>query len=180
MAIKKKSRPKKLSPTALKARLKNLKVLILDIDGIMTDARIIWIEGTGWTSFYSVRDGFGIRQLMKNGIHVALISGGNFESMKKRAAVLKIEHVHLGDENKIVPYQKVKAALGVTDMECAFVGDELFDMPVLREVGFSATVKDGAPQVKKIVHFITKNPGGHGAVREITDMILQAKGLLPE
>lgn len=171
---------KLLKGKALLQRLAGIKVLLLDIDGVMTDARILWIEGSGWSSFYSVNDGFGIRQLMKNGIHVGFISGGNFPSMKKRAEVLGIKILHLGDENKLVPYNKVKQELGVTDAECAFVGDELFDMPVLREVGFSATVPGGAPQVKKIVNYITKKQGGHGAVREITDLILEAKGLLPE
>lgn len=161
----------------LKAKLKKIKILLLDIDGIMTDARILWIEGTGWTSFYNVRDGFGIRQLLKHGVEVGFISGGNFPSMRKRAEVLGVKHLHLGDENKVIPYEKIKAELGLKDEECAFMGDELFDLGVLRKVGFSASVPDAAAKVKKSVHYVTKRPGGAGAVREVIDMLMDAKGI---
>ncbi len=168
-------------PAKLKARLKKIKMLILDIDGVLTDARILWIEGTGWTaSGYNVRDGFGIRQLMKNGIEVAMISGGAFASHKKRAEVLKVTHAYFGDEDKIHAYEKIKADTGYSDAELAYVGDELFDIPVLEKVGFSATVADAAPQVKKRVHLTTKQKGGFGAAREICDLLLEAQGKLPK
>ena len=161
-----------MAPAKLKSRLKKIKLLLLDIDGVLTDGRILWIEGTGWTSFYSVKDGFGIKRLMKAGIEVGLISGGNFPSMRKRAEVLGLKHVYLGDENKIVPYEKIKAEFKLKDEEIAFVGDEIFDLPVLEKVGFSATVPNAPAEVKSSVHYITKTAGGFGAVREITDLIL--------
>jgi 3-deoxy-D-manno-octulosonate 8-phosphate phosphatase (KDO 8-P phosphatase) len=157
----------------LQAKLAKIKVLLLDIDGVLTDGRILWIDGTGWTSFYSVKDGFGIKQLQRAGIEVGLISGGNFQSMRERAKSLGIKQVHLGDENKIVPYEKVKAELHLQDDEIAYMGDELFDLPLLLKVGFAATVPAAPAEVRSQVHYITKEQGGFGAVREIADFILQ-------
>lgn len=157
----------------LRKKLAGIKTLLLDIDGVLTDGRILWIEGTGWTSFYSVKDGFGIKRLMRAGIEVGLISGGNFPSMRERAKVLGLKHVHLGNENKIVPYEKVKQELGLKDSEIAYVGDEIFDLPLLERVGFAATVPAAPAEIRSSVHYITREQGGFGAVREITDMILQ-------
>lgn len=166
---------KKLSGKALTKKLQKIKLLILDIDGVMTDGRIFWSENIGWGAHYSVIDGFGIRCLMKAGVEVAVISGGSFVSHKKRAEVLKIQHAYFGDENKIPPYEKIKKELGLSDDECAFVADELFDLPVLEKVGFAATPPHAPAQVKKIAHYVTKKTGGFGAVREITDLILEAR-----
>lgn len=166
---------KKLSGKALTKKLQKIKVLILDIDGVLTDGRIFWTDGTGWGATYSVIDGFGIRLLQKAGIEVAFISGGAFTSHKKRAEVLKITHAYFGDENKIPPYEKIKKDLGVTDADCAFVADELFDFPVLQKVGFAATPPHAPTKVKNIAQYITKKPGGFGAVREIADLILEAQ-----
>ncbi len=165
-------------PAKLKARLKKIRCLILDVDGVMTDARIIWIEGAGWTAFYNVRDGFGMRQLMKNGIQVGMISGGAFNSHKERAKVLGVQHAFFGNEDKLEAYATIKNDLGLKDEQIAYVGDELFDMPVLAKVGFAATVPEAPDAVKKICHYVTKNSGGHGAVREICNFLLELNGFL--
>lgn len=164
---------KKLSGKALEKVLHQIKVLILDIDGVMTDGRIFYLEGQGWGAMYSVIDGFGIRTLQKAGVTVCVISGGAFTSHKKRAEILGIENAYFGNEDKIIPYEKIKHDLGVTDAECAFVGDELFDLPVLRSVGFSATPPHSPQEVKDQVNYITKRAGGFGCVREITDMLVE-------
>jgi 3-deoxy-D-manno-octulosonate 8-phosphate phosphatase (KDO 8-P phosphatase) len=166
---------RKLSGKALSAALSKIKALILDIDGVMTDGRIFYLEGQGWGAMYSVIDGFGIRTLQKSGIIVCVISGGAFTSHKKRAEVLGIQHAYFGNEDKIVPYEKIKADLRVSDEECAYVGDELFDLPVLRNAGFSATPPHAPKEVKDSVHYITRKEGGFGCVREITDLLLEVQ-----
>ncbi len=152
-------------------RLKIVKMLILDVDGVMTDGRIWWIEGTGWTRAFSVKDGYGLKLLMKAGIDVAVISGGDSKSVRERAQFLGIKHVYLGDENKLIALDKIMKDTGYKYEQLAFVGDDLFDMPVLEKVGFSATVPHAVVEVKEIVHYITEEPGGFGAVREIADLI---------
>lgn len=150
-------------------------MLILDVDGVMTDGRIWWIEGTGWTRAFSVKDGYGLKLLMESGVEVAVISGGDSKSVRERAAFLGIKHVYLGDKNKIVALNKIMQDTGHKHEEIAFVGDDLFDMPVLEVVGFSATVPDAVVEVKGIVHYITHEAGGFGAVREIADLIRKCK-----
>lgn len=165
----------KLKGAALKKALSKVKVLILDIDGVMTDGRIFWSEGIGWGAMYSVIDGFGIRCAMKAGIEVCVISGGSFVSHKERAKVLGITHAYFGDENKIVAFEKIKADLKVKDEDCAYIGDELFDIPVLERVSFAATPPHAPAAVKSVVHYITQKEGGHGCVRELTDLILECR-----
>src|SRR5690242_12657366 len=86
----------------LRERLKRIKMLILDVDGVMTDGRVWWIEGTGWTRAFNVKDGYGLKLLMRAGIDIGLISGGDSKSVRERAQFLGIKHVYLGDENKII------------------------------------------------------------------------------
>jgi len=171
------ARRKKLTARTAQRALRKTKVLILDIDGVLTDAKIFFVEGTGWGAHYSVVDGFGIKLLQRNGIEVAFISAGNFLSHKKRAEILGIKHAYFGNEDKLGAYEKIRHDLGVSEAECAYMGDELFDIPVLLTAGFAATPPHSPPEVKKAAHYVTKNKGGEGAVREICDMILLSRGL---
>jgi 3-deoxy-D-manno-octulosonate 8-phosphate phosphatase (KDO 8-P phosphatase) len=166
---------RKLTASGAVKALKNIKVLILDVDGVMTDTRIFHVEGTGWGAFYSVLDGFGIRQLMKLGIEVCVISAGTFNSHRERAKLLGIRHAYFGDENKLHAYETIRRDLGVEEKHCAYMGDELFDIPVLETAGFAATPPHAPAIVKRAAHYVTKKQGGHGAVREICDLILAAK-----
>jgi len=165
---------KKLSPKAAVQALKKIKVLILDVDGVMTDATIFYTEPAGFTARYSVLDGFGIRQLLRSGIEVCVISAATFMSHRKRAESLGIRHAYFGDENKLHAYETIRRDLKVTEEECAYMGDELFDIPVLETAGFAAVPPHAPDVVKNAAHFVTKKPGGGGAVREICDMILLA------
>jgi 3-deoxy-D-manno-octulosonate 8-phosphate phosphatase (KDO 8-P phosphatase) len=166
---------KRLTGKGLLAAASRVKVLILDIDGVMTDGRIFYTEGTGWGAMYSVIDGFGIRTLLKSGVEVCVISGGNFVSHRKRAELLGIRHAYFGDENKLHAYESIRRDLGVDHEDVAYVADELFDIPVLKQVGFAASPPHAPAAVKDCVHYITKKPGGFGCVREITDLILSAR-----
>lgn len=163
----------------LKSRLQKIKLLILDVDGVMTDGRIFWLEDYGWTRHFHVKDGYGLKVLMKCGIKVAVISGGDSKDVRHRMEFLKIDHIFLGDEDKIKALEKIKTASGLSYDQMAFVGDELFDIPVIERVGFSATVPHAVDEVKERVNYITQSAGGWGAVREIADAIRRAQKLGP-
>jgi len=166
----------RLSSPEILARLKKIKLLLLDVDGVLTDGRIFWIESQGWTRQFNVKDGYGLKLLMKAGIQVGVISGGKSKDVEARFEFLKLNYIFLGDENKIVAFDKIVASSKFAHDQIAFIGDELFDIPVLERVGFSATVPHAPLTVKEKVHYITEVEGGWGAVREVSDAILQAQG----
>jgi 3-deoxy-D-manno-octulosonate 8-phosphate phosphatase (KDO 8-P phosphatase) len=170
---------KLLETVDLQNRLKKLKLLILDVDGIMTDGRIFWLQDHGWTRNFHIRDGYGLKLLMKAGIQVAIISGGDSKDVRTRMEFLKIEHVFLGDEDKIKALEKITAATGLSHDQMAFMGDDLYDIPVIEKVGFSATVPHAVDPVKARVNYITQANGGWGAVREVADAIRRAQKLGP-
>lgn len=170
----------KLLETAdIQARLKKIRLLILDVDGVMTDGRIFWLDGHGWTRHFHIKDGYGLKLLMKSGIDIAVISGGDSKDVRTRMEFLKIPHVFLGDEDKIKALEKIVQATKLELEQMAFMGDDLFDIPVLERVGFSATVPHAVDPVKARVHYVTETPGGWGAVREVADAIRKAQGLGP-
>src|SRR3954471_12904718 len=173
------SSSKLLETQDLQERLKKIRLLILDIDGVLTDGRLFWIDGQGWTRFFNIKDGYGIKVLMKCGIDVAIISGGDSKDVRTRVEFLKIKHAYFGDEDKLKALDKILAETKLTLEQMAFMGDDLFDIPVIEKVGFSATVPHAVDPVKARVHYITETPGGWGAVREVADAIRKAQGLGP-
>ncbi len=170
---------KTLQTPDLQTRLKKIKLLALDIDGVMTDGRVFWLEGHGWTRHFHIKDGYGLKVLMKAGIDVAVISGGDSKDVRIRMEFLKIQHVFLGDEDKIKALDKIIASTGYKPEQIAFMGDDLFDIPVIERVGFAATVPHAVDPVKARTHYVTETPGGWGAVREVADAIRKAQGLGP-
>lgn len=160
-------------------RLKKIKLLILDVDGVLTDGSLFWLEGQGWTRSFHIKDGYGMKVLMKCGIDVAIISGGDSLDVRKRMEFLKIKHVFLGDEDKLKALDKIVTATGFALDQIAFIGDELFDIPVMEKVGFSATVPHAVEAVKRRAHYVTETQGGKGAVREVADAIRFSQGLGP-
>jgi len=155
--------------------LKKIKLLILDVDGVLTDNGVyIGSDGNEYKKF-NIQDGFGIYLVQKAGVRVALLSGRYSKSTEYRAQELKILHVYNGYTDKLKAYEELKEKLLFKDEEIAFVGDDLPDIPVLKNVGVPVTVANAQPEVKKIAEYVTKTPGGHGAVREIINLILKAK-----
>lgn len=174
----KKPKPRaKISPKGLEKALRPIKVLILDIDGVLTDGQAFYTEPAGWGASYSLIDGFGIKLLLRNGIEVCFISAGTFLSHRKRAEVLGIRHAYFGDENKLHSLEKICRDLDVKPEDCAYMGDELFDVPVLERVGFAACPPHATRKAKEASHYITTREGGHGAVREICDAMLRGRGI---
>ncbi|MCK4224774.1 MAG: HAD hydrolase family protein [candidate division Zixibacteria bacterium] len=154
---------------------KRIKLLILDVDGVMTD-NCLYLNDRGIESKkFNILDGMGIWLAQKAGIEVALISGRPSKATEFRALHLKIKHVYLGELDKIRAYQKLKRNLNVKDDEIAYMGDDILDVPVLKRVGLPICVKNANPKVKKFAKLVTETKGGEGAVREVVDIILKAK-----
>ena len=165
-----------LSSAEVQARARNIRCLFLDIDGVLTDGKLyIGPKGEETKTNY-VRDGFGIKQMLKAGLHVAVISGRPSESMRQRLQWLGIQHIALDMEDKEPAYLRICAELGVSDAQCAHMGDDVPDLPLLRRVGLALTVADAHPKALTAAHWTSQYRGGEGAVREAIDLILDAQG----
>lgn len=154
---------------------KKIKLLILDVDGVLTDNCLLIDDNGVEYKKFNVSDGLGIRLLQESGVKVALISGRPSPATHYRALQLKIEHVYLGQSHKLEAYADLKRKLDVEDQEIAYLGDDLLDVPVLKIVGFPVCVQNAYPVVKRCAKLVTKAQGGEGAVREVVDLILKAK-----
>jgi 3-deoxy-D-manno-octulosonate 8-phosphate phosphatase (KDO 8-P phosphatase) len=166
-----------ITPAEFENRLKKIKLLLLDVDGILTDARTFYVEGTGFIRTFNMYDGYGIKLLQKAGIPVGIISGGKAKDLQERIKVLGIEHFVLGSDDKLQSATTIADKLGLSFENIAFMGDELFDLPALKVVGLSISVPGAVEEVKNSVHWITQKTGGNGAVREIIDAIRKAQNL---
>ena len=157
-------------------KVSRIKLLLLDVDGVLTDGRI-YVDNNGVESkTFDVKDGHGLKLVQRAGIKVGLITGRQSEVVNYRAKELGIGMVFQGVKNKLEVYAKILADLGLRDEEVAYMGDDLVDLPVLRRVGFSATVQDASEEVKPFVHYISRLKGGRGAVRELCEHILKEDG----
>lgn len=163
---------------AVAARAARIRCLFLDIDGVLTDCRL-WLapDGTELKAVH-VRDGLGIKMLMRAGITVAVISGRPSTAMQARLEWLGLTHIYLSTEDKLPTYCRVRDELGLEDAHCAAMGDDLPDLPLLKQAGLAMTVADGHGSALAVAHWRSRFDGGFGAVREAADLILSAKGLL--
>lgn len=160
----------------MKKCLRKIRLLLLDVDGVLTDGRITY-DGNGIESkSFDVKDGHGLKMLQRAGVKVGIITGRKSEIVALRAEELGIEILHQGAKQKLPPYEAVLKEHGLTDQEVAYVGDDLVDLPILKRVGFSVTVADGVEELRDRVDYVTRRPGGHGAVREVCDLLLKEAG----
>jgi 3-deoxy-D-manno-octulosonate 8-phosphate phosphatase (KDO 8-P phosphatase) len=164
-----------LSGAALRKRAAKIRCLFLDIDGVLTDGKLyLGPNGEELKTNY-VRDGLGIKLLIKAGVQVAAISGRPSEPMRQRLAYLGVTQVVLDNENKLPVYEQMCAQLGLKDEQCAAMGDDVTDVPVMNRVALALTVADAHASARKAAHWISRYPGGQGAVREACDLILAAQ-----
>ncbi|WP_370526966.1 3-deoxy-manno-octulosonate-8-phosphatase KdsC [Methylobacter sp. BlB1] len=161
---------------AVLEKAKKLKLLILDVDGVLTDGKLFFDnEGNEYKAFHA-RDGHGIKLLRQTGVEVAVISGRKSNSVALRMKSLGIEYVYQGHENKIAAFDEIIDKLRITPDQAAHVGDDLLDLPIMTRVGLAIAVDDANFAVKQHADWCTTLPGGHGAVREVCDLIMQAQG----
>jgi 3-deoxy-D-manno-octulosonate 8-phosphate phosphatase (KDO 8-P phosphatase) len=155
--------------------LRKIRLLLLDVDGVMTDGGIYYSSKGEVMKRFNTKDGYGIVKLQRMGVKVGIITGRESEIVARRARELGIQDVYQAQEDKIEAYRDITKRLGLADGEVAYLGDDEPDLPVLRIVGFSAAPADAAPVVLKEVSYVCQCRGGHGAVREVVDLILQAR-----
>lgn len=168
---------KKVAKKTLKALLP-IRLLILDVDGVMTDGKIYYsAEGEVLRSFYVV-DGLGIRLLLETGVEVAVISGRNSPLVEARCRDLRIKYLYQGILNKKEAFLDLLSKLNLQPSQVAFMGDDIIDIPILQQVAFAAAPKNAEPGILKYVHWQAEKKGGEGAVRELIDLILQAQNQL--
>ena len=165
---------------ALQEKIKPVKILILDVDGVLTDGGIIIDDDGRETKRFDGSDGHGLKMLMRYDIEIILLTGRESRVVEHRAKDLGKNEVYQGIWNKLEVFDEIIKKRNIGSESIAFVGDDVVDVPVLRRVGFSASVADAADDVKKWVDYVTENSGGRGAVREIWEIILKAKGKWPE
>lgn len=157
-------------------KAKHIRLLILDVDGILTSSIIYYGSENITLKGFHTHDGVGIKLLQKTGVPVGIISAKTSDGVLKRADELNIEYVYLGQEEKIVAYEKLKIKLALDDHEIAYMGDDLPDLPILRRVGLAITVPQAPELIKQHVDIITQKKGGKGAVREICEFLMNVQG----
>ena len=157
-------------------RAKKIEFLLLDVDGILTDGKIFIDSYGNELKTFHIHDGHGIYLLKQSGVGVGIISGRSSRSVEYRAKELNITEVFQGITDKVSVYKQIAGKYNLTEDQVAFMGDDLIDLPLLRMVGFSATAADAVREVREVVDMISDKMGGGGAVREVTDFILKAKG----
>ena len=157
-------------------KAKDVKLLILDVDGVLTDGRIVIDDRGMETKCFDVRDGHGIKMLKRANIDVAIITGRQSQVVSHRARELGIDSVYQNIHDKLEVYQAILREKGLKDQDVGFIGDDVVDLPLLTRVGFSAVVADGVEELKPYADYVSRNKGGRGAVREIIELILKAQG----
>ncbi|WLQ14590.1 HAD-IIIA family hydrolase [Hahella aquimaris] len=158
--------------------LQPIKLLALDVDGVLTDGTLYFGESGEQFKPFSILDGLGVKLLQKAGVTVAIITGRKSAMVAKRASDLGILELLQGREDKLVGLNEIRDKLGLELNECAYIGDDLPDLAAIRSCGFGVTVPNGHWFVRQHAAYCTSAQGGKGAVREVSDMILAAKGLL--
>ncbi len=160
------------------ARARAVRLAIFDVDGVFTDGSLyIGAQGEAFKAF-NILDGHGVKMLQAAGVTAAIISGRSSEAVAWRARELAIGHVIQGAADKVAAFDRLRGELAVAPDACAFVGDDLPDLPVMRRCGFAVAVANAVDSVKAAAHYTTRAAGGRGAVREFCELVLRARGQL--
>jgi 3-deoxy-D-manno-octulosonate 8-phosphate phosphatase (KDO 8-P phosphatase) len=162
-------------------KLLPIQLCLFDVDGILTDGRVFWSgDDIGYNRFFHIHDGYGLKILAQAGIEVGIITGGDSVGVGKRFKDLGIKHVYMGNEDKRQAFFDVLNQTGLSEENVLYMGDEFFDLPLLKKAGFSATVPNASYEVKESVDYITQRESGQGCAREVIDILRYAKGIVPE
>ena len=167
-----------MSTTEVRRRAGAIRLLTCDVDGVLTDSRIYIDDHGRETKAYSSLDGHGLKMLMHAGIAVGWITGSKAPAVMHRARQLGVAHLLQGADDKVTPWENLRAELGLAAEQCAHVGDDLPDVPLFNRCGLAVAVPHSPPAVAARAHYVTRRDGGFGAVRELCELILEAQGSL--
>lgn len=173
----------KISP-ALKKRASGIQVLLMDVDGTMTDGSVTLLSQNDGTALeiktFDAHDGQGLTLAQTAGLRTGCITGRESAALLRRANEMRMEFIYMKQPLKMPAYEEILTRAGVSDRDVAFVGDDLPDIPLLRRAGLAVAVGDAVPEVKSLAHYTTKALAGHGAIREAVELILRSKGIWDE
>lgn len=157
-------------------RLGAIRLVAFDIDGVFTDGRFYLSDDGSETKAFHTQDGYGVRRLLDAGVEVAVISGRRSPAVEQRMAELQVRHVVLGCKDKVAAFDELIASLAIEAADCAFVGDDMPDLALLNRVGLSIAVANAVQAVQERCDYVTRKPGGFGAVREVCDLVAGSRG----
>jgi 3-deoxy-D-manno-octulosonate 8-phosphate phosphatase (KDO 8-P phosphatase) len=164
------------SDNEIQRRAAEIRMILLDVDGVLTDGKIYLGNNNEEFRAFFVRDGLAIRMGQSAGLRFGILSGRDSPLVERRARELDIEHVHQGIQDKGAQLNLIATETGLKTEQICFVGDDLIDVPALRLAGLAACPADGCEETRQFAHYICNNKGGHGAVREVVDLVLRASG----
>ncbi len=160
----------------VRQRAQRIKLLLMDCDGVLTDGLLWLTEDYDEQKAFHARDGQGISLLHRAGLRTGIITGRKSTAVERRAHDLKIAYVHQYAKDKIKALEEILVEAGVSAQECAFIGDDLADIPPMRRVSLACAVADAVEETKRAAHYVTRASGGRGAVREVCELILKSQG----
>ena len=169
-----------MKDTVLLEKLKHIQLLLLDVDGVLTDGSIIYNDDGSETKIFNARDGFGLKLVMSAGIKVGIVTGRSSQALRHRCDNLGIDLLFDGVGDKALMLEEIVAQTGIDTEQTAFVGDDLPDLPIMKNAGLSIAVADAHEIVRQKADWTTLAQGGHGAIREVCEALLTAKGLWDE
>lgn len=162
-------------PTKVIDKAQHIKLVIFDVDGVLTDGGLYFTDDGREMKKFNVKDGLGITLLLKHGIEVAVITGRNSAIVADRMRYLGVNHVYQGRMNKLETYENLKSALQIKDEHVAFVGDDLIDIPIMKKCGLAVAVADAHETVQEIACWVVNKKGGEGAARQVCDVLLNSQ-----
>ncbi len=165
-----------MSAAASRNLLSQIRLVAFDVDGVFTDGRLYLSDAGVESKAFNTQDGYGVRRLIENNIDVAVISGRESAAVAQRMAELGVAHVIQGCKDKVAALDKLTAELGINATQCAYVGDDVPDLPLLQKVGYAVAVANAVVEVQQQCDYTTAAAGGHGAVREVCELVLAAQG----
>ncbi len=167
-----------ISEQELLERAAKIRLVIFDIDGVLTDGRLYFDHSGQEYKGFHARDSLGMKLLRKSGVETAVISGRHSQAVALRMDSIGVNHVHQGQQDKLPAFETLCRDLQLTPAQIAHVGDDLLDVPLLRRVGLAIAVADAHPCILPHVHWVTPHPGGAGAARDVSELIMRAQGTL--
>ena len=162
--------------SAIERRASRIKLLLMDCDGVLTDGRLWLLEEEGEQKTFNTHDGLGLSLFHRAGLKSGIISGRSSPAVARRARELGVEFVRQGDSDKRQAFVEIMKSAGVSEDEVAFVGDDLPDIPLMKRCELAVAVADATEETRLAAHYVTRNRGGQGAVREVVELILKEKG----